>query len=192
MSGTGRTRSELAAAGNSDGDVSSPAIPNLTAEVIETMIASALATQEATWSANGRLLPVGRNINIENVAPTSVAETSPKSVTFQFVIDPYKSDFNPGDRHGASIYNTATETLKESDQFTFSQDKAANLLQHLKRQSQTYFWGKTANMVQVFPEDTSENPDPDNKQSLLIQPNLIPLSSVRMEAAACWGTAVGT
>ena len=43
-------------------------------------------------------------------------------------------------------------------------------------------------MVQVFPEDNSETTDPDNKQSLLIQPNLIPLSSVRMEAAACWGT----
>ena len=83
MSGTGRTRSELAAAGNSDGDVSSPAIPTLTTDVIQMMIASALATQEATWSATVRLLPVGRNINIENVAPTSVAETSPKSVTFQ-------------------------------------------------------------------------------------------------------------
>ena len=43
MSGTGRTRSDTAATGNSDGDVSSPAIPNLTAEVIQTMITSALA-----------------------------------------------------------------------------------------------------------------------------------------------------
>ena len=84
-------------------------------------------------------MPVGGNINIADIDTTSVADTSPKSVTFQFVTDPYKSDFNPGDRHGASLYNKATETLKEYEQFTFSRDKAANLFQHLKCQSQTYF-----------------------------------------------------
>ena len=97
-----------------------------------------------------------------------MAESIPKSTNSQFVTDLYKSDFNPGDRHGASLYNKATETLKEADQLTFPQDKAANLLQHLKRQSQTFFWGKTVNMVQVFPEDNSEITDPDNKQSLLL------------------------
>ena len=142
MSGTGRTRSELAAAGNLEGDLSSPVLQGLTAEAIQAMISTALNQQEATWSASGRLLPAGGNVNIENVETTSVAESPQKSVHFQFVTDPYKSDFNPGDRHGSSLYNKATETLKEADQFTFSQDKAANLLQHLKHQSQTFFGGK--------------------------------------------------
>ena len=48
MIGTGRTRSELAAAGNSDGDPFPPAIPGLNAEAIHAMIDTALATQEAS------------------------------------------------------------------------------------------------------------------------------------------------
>ena len=83
MSGTGRTRSEMAAAGNSEGDLSSPVIPGLTAEAIQAMISTALTQQEATWSASGRLLPAGGNVNIENVETTLVAESIPKSVHFQ-------------------------------------------------------------------------------------------------------------
>ena len=99
MSGTGRTRSDTTAAGISEGVVSSPATSVLTAEEIQTMILSALRQQEENWSASGRLLPTGGNVNIENVDTSPAAESSPKSVTFQFVTDPYKSDFNPGDRH---------------------------------------------------------------------------------------------
>ena len=103
------------------------------------MILNALRQQEENWSASGCLLPSGGNVNIENAETTPVAESIPKLTNSQFITDPYKMDFNPEDRHGASLYNKATETLKEADQFTFSQDKAANLLQHLKRQSQTFF-----------------------------------------------------
>ena len=59
------------------------------------LLVSALRQQEENWSASGRFLPTGGIVNIENVETTSVAESIPKSVHFQFVTDPYKSDFNP-------------------------------------------------------------------------------------------------
>ena len=59
--------------------------------------------------------------------------------------------------------------------------------QHFKRQSQRFFWGQTVNKVQVFPSEKTTIIDISNKQSLLIQPNLIPLDSVRMLAAEYWG-----
>ena len=73
--------------------------------------------------------------------------------------------------------------MQETAQFTFSQEKAATLLQYFKRQSQRFFWGQTVNKVQVFPSEKTTIIDISNKQSLLIQPNLIPLDSVRMLAA---------
>ena len=53
MSGTGKTRSEMAAAGNLEGDLSSPVIPGLTVEAIQAMILSALTQPVETWSASG-------------------------------------------------------------------------------------------------------------------------------------------
>ena len=46
MSGTGRTRSDTAAAGNSEGDLSSPVIQGLTAEAIQAMISTALSNKK--------------------------------------------------------------------------------------------------------------------------------------------------
>ena len=80
MSGIGRTRSDTAAAGNSEGGLSSPATPVLTAKDIQAIIVSALRQQEENWSASGRLLPAGGNVNIENVETISVAESISKSV----------------------------------------------------------------------------------------------------------------
>ena len=58
----------------------------------------------------------------------------------------------------------------------------------MKSQSEKFKWGKHINSVQVFPADSTEAVDKKNVKSLLIQPNLIPLTTVRMHAAACWGT----
>ena len=54
MSGTGRTQCEMAAAENSEGDLSSVVITGLPAEAIQAMIRSALTQQEATWYASER------------------------------------------------------------------------------------------------------------------------------------------
>ena len=43
------------------------------------------------------------------------------------------------------------------------------------------------NKVQVFRSEKTTIVDLSSKQSLLIQPNLIPLDSVRILAAECWG-----
>ena len=86
------------------------------------------------------------------------------------------------------MFNRATEALKDADKFTFNQDKAVNLLAEMKTQSEKYKWGKQINSVQVIPSDLTTAIDRTHVQSLLIQPNMIPLDSVRMAAAACWGT----
>ena len=85
------------------------------------------------------------------------------SQSCQFVTDPYKSDFNPGDKNGSILYNKATEALQETAQFTFSQEKAATLLQRFKRQSQRFFWGQTVNKVQVFPSEKTTTIDISDK-----------------------------
>ena len=82
MSGTGRTRSDTAAAGILEIGLSSPATSVLTADEIQTTILNALKQQEENWSASGRLLPPGGTVNLENVETTSVAESIPKSVHF--------------------------------------------------------------------------------------------------------------
>ena len=132
IGGTGRTRSDTAAVEISKGGVCPPATSVFTVDEIQTIFLNDLRQQEENCSASGHLLSSGGNVNVENVETTPVAYSIPKTSNSQFVTDPYKSDFNPGDGDEASLYNKATEALKEADQFTFSQDKAANLLWHLK------------------------------------------------------------
>ena len=82
------------------------------------------------------------------------------------------------------MYNKATEDLKDSDKFTFTQEKASNLVAKMKSHSEKFKWRQHINSIQVFPTDLAEAIDPDNVQSLLLQPNLILIDSVRMHAAA--------
>ena len=154
---------------------------------VEALIAAALNAHEATLTASGRLLPVeppGGRLPAPAPAPAPTTGV----LLCQYVTDPYKGDFCPGEKGGAILFNKATEELKESEKFTFNQDKAINLLAEMKSQSERFKWGKHINSVQVFPEDLNEAVDKNNIKSLLIQPNLIPLTTVRMHAAACWGT----
>ena len=58
----------------------------------------------------------------------------------------------------------------------------------MKTQSEKFKWGKTVNSVQVIPNDLTTSINNSDIQSLLIQPNMIPLDSVRIAAAECWGT----
>ena len=48
---------------------------------------------------------------------------SPTSVT-TYVTDSFKGDFNPADKHGASLFKTATEPLPEKEIFSLNQDNA--------------------------------------------------------------------
>ena len=86
------------------------------------------------------------------------------------------------------LFNKATEPLKKENKFTFNQDKAVNLLFEMKTQSEKFKWGKTTNSVRVIPNDLTTSINNSDIQSLLIQSNMIPLDSVRIAAAVCWGT----
>ena len=78
--------------------------------------------------------------------------------------------------------------MKDADKFNFNQEKAVHLLAEMKTQSEKIKWGRHINSIQIAPSDKTIVLDPTNKKSLLIQPNLVPLESVQMAAAACWGT----
>ena len=81
---------------------------------------------------------VERTIASMIAAGTLVAPTaSPRSVTY--VTDPYKGDFNPADKHGASLFKTATEPLPEKDRFSLNQDNAKKVFQLIKSKASTYF-----------------------------------------------------
>ena len=58
----------------------------------------------------------------------------------------------------------------------------------MKTKSEKFKWGKTINSVQVVSNDLTTSISNLDIQSLLIQPNMIPLDSVRITAAECWGT----
>ena len=59
---------------------------------------------------------VERTIAAMIAAGTLVAPAaSSRSVTY--VTDPFKGDFNPADKYGASLFKTATEPLPEKDRF---------------------------------------------------------------------------
>ena len=104
---------------------------------------------------------------------------SPTSVVYS--TDPFKSNFNPGDKHGASLFKTATEPLPEKDRYTLSQDRAKKLLLHIKSKAATYFWGTIVSKVpQNYPVD------PKTCKSLLLSPNKVSMNSVMRAAAKCW------
>ena len=111
------------------------------------------------------------------VAPTSVP--SPRSVTY--VTDPYKGDFNPADKHGASLFRTATEPLPEKDRFSLNQDNAKKVFHLLKSKASTYFWGTSVTKIpQSYPISAT------TCKNLLTSSNRITLDSVKRDAARCW------
>ena len=104
---------------------------------------------------------------------------SPTSVLYS--TDPFKSNFNPGDKHRASLFKTTIEPLPEKDRYTLSQDKAKKLLLHIKSKEATYFWGTIVTKIpQAYPVD------PKTCKSLLISLNKVSMNSVKRAVAKCW------
>ena len=109
----------------------------------------------------------------------SILPASPTSVVYS--TDPFRSNFNPGDKHGASLFKTATEPLPEKERYTLSQDKAKKLLLHIKSKAATYFWGPIVTKIpQSYPIV------PAACKSLLLSPNKVSMNSVMRSAAKCW------
>ena len=78
-----------------------------------------------------------------------VNPASPTSVT-TYVTDPFKGDFNPADKHGASLFKTATEPLPEKDRFYLNQDNGKKVFHLLKSKASTYFWGTSVTKIPQF------------------------------------------
>ena len=180
-------RSRKEKPGRKESRIPTPRSTMVTQAEVQALIADALRAQEIALTTSGRLLPVPPP-GSRPPAPAPAPAPTPGVLLCQYETDPYKGDFCPGEKEGAILFNKAIEELKESEKFTFNQDKAINLLAEMKSQSERFKWGKHINSVQVFPDDSTEAVDKNNIKSLLIQPNLIPLTTVRMHAAACWGT----
>ena len=105
---------------------------------------------------------------------------SPTSVT-TYVTDPFKGDFNPADKHGASLFKTATEPLPEKDRFSLNQDNAKKVFHLIKSKASTYFWGTSVTKIpQSYPVSDK------NCKNLLTSSNRVGLDSVKRYAARCW------
>ena len=104
-----------------------------TAAEILILIDNAIIAHEASLTAAGRLIPAA-----------GLPRALPTPVLCQYVTDPYKGDFNPADKGGSILFNKATEALKDSDKFTFNQEKAYNLLAEMKTQSEKFKWENTS------------------------------------------------
>ena len=103
----------------------------------------------------------------------------PTSVTY--VTDPYKSDFNPTDKHEASLFETATEPLPEKDRISLNQDNSKKVFHLLKSKASTYFWGTSITKIpQSYPVIDK------NCKSFLTSSNRVTLNSVKRNAARCW------
>ena len=96
----------------------------LTEAEINDRIADAITAHKIALTNAGRLItaPGGENVSTSSMC--------------QYVNDPYKGHFNPGDKIGSILFNKATEPLKDKNKFTFNQDKAVNLLFEMKTQSE--------------------------------------------------------
>ena len=101
----------------------------LTADEVKACIVDASIAHEATLTLTGRLVPAVVAGGPPSVAPISL-------VLCKCVTDPYKGNFNPADKGGTILVNKATDPLKDTDKFTFNQDKAVNLLAEMKTQSE--------------------------------------------------------
>ena len=114
---------------------------SLTEAEINDRIADAITAHEIALTNAGRLIttPGGGNV--------------PTSSMCQYVNDPYKGHFNPGDKIGSILFNKTTEPLKDENKFTLNQDQAVTLLFEMKTQSEKFKWGRTINSVQVIPND---------------------------------------
>ena len=80
-------------------------------------------------------------------AGTLVSPTSTSSTPSLYVTDPYKTDFNIAEKHGASLFSKATEELPDKDKFTLNTDKAKQLSHVLKTKASTYFWGTSVTKI---------------------------------------------
>lgn len=151
-------------------------IISLTEAEINSRIADTVIAHEIALTNAGRLItaPGGGN--------------APTSSMYQYINDSFKGYLNTGDKIGLILFNKAIEPLKDENKFTFNQYKAVNLLFEKKTQSEKFKWGKTINSVQVIPNDLTSSINNSDIQSLLIYPNMIPLDSVRIATAVCWGT----
>ena len=113
------------------------------------------------------------------IASGTFSPASPTSVT-TYVTDPFKGDFNPADKHGASLFKTATEPLPEKDRFSLNQDNTKKVFHLLNSKASTYFWGTSVTKIpQSYP--VSGN----NCKNLLITSNRVSLDSVKRDAARC-------
>ena len=123
---------------------------------------------------------VQKTIQAMLAAGTLATPASPTSVT-TYVTDPFKGDFNPADKHGASLFKTATEPLPEKDRFSLNQDNAKKVFHLIKSKASTYFWGTSVTKIpQSYPITAK------NCKNLLTSSNRVSLDSVKRDAARCW------
>jgi hypothetical protein len=114
------------------------------------------------------------------IASGTLDPASPTSVT-TYVTDPFKGDFNPADKHGASLFKTATEPLPEKDRFSLNQDNAKKVFHLLKSKASTFFWGTSVTKIpQSYPISAT------TCKNLLTSSNRVSLDSVKRDAARCW------
>ena len=114
------------------------------------------------------------------IASGTLNPASPTSVT-TYVTDPFKGDFNPADKHGASLFKTATEPLPEKDRFSLNQDNAKKVFHLLKSKASTFFWGTSVTKIpQSYPISAT------TCKNLLTSSNRVSLDSVKRDAARCW------
>ena len=96
------------------------------------------------------------------------------SISSLYVTDPFKTDFNPAEKHGASLFSKVIEELPDKDKFTLNTDKAKQLSHVLKTKASTYFWGTSVtNIPQAYPVVA------DKCKNLLICPDQVSFESIK-------------
>ena len=75
---------------------------------------------------------VAKQIAAMILAGTIAAPSAPVAPSTLYASDPYKTDFNPAEKHGASLFSKATEELPDKDKLTLNTDKAKQLSHVLK------------------------------------------------------------
>ena len=117
------------------------------------------------------------------LAAGTIDASSPSSSSPYFhVNDPQKTDFNPVEKHGTSLFSKTTEELVKKDKFTLNTDKAKKLSHVLKTKTSTYFWDTSFTKIpQEYPIIA------DKCKNLLICLNQSSLQSIKKDGSRCWG-----
>ena len=111
------------------------------------------------------------------VAPSTSA--SPTSIAY--VNDPFKGDFSPADKHGASFLKTATEPLSEKDRFSLNPGNANKVFHLIKYKASIYFWDSS--IIEIYQSYPIKD---EHCTNLLLSSNRVPLNSVLRDAFRCW------